>query len=268
MKKKILFRWLKLFILVYCLIGIVIYYSQDRILFHPQPLAADYHYNFSYPFKEVNIPFTQKATINVIEFTPPQPHPKGVVLYFHGNKKNISWYAKAAPEFTGRGYEVWMIDYPGFGKSTGAFTEQQLYDWALVFYTLARAHYSKDSIIIYGRSMGTGIAAQLATKRDCKTLILEAPYYSIPSIFSSWLPVYPVNSMIHFKLPTWQYLQEVTNPVVIFHGSDDITIPYRNAKQLKPYLKPADEFVTIKDGHHNDLPGFAAYKQKLDSLLK
>lgn len=268
MKKKILFRWLKVFILLYCLIGIVIYYGQDRILFHPEPLAADYQYNFSYPFKEVNIPYTRKDNINIIQFTTPQPKPKGVVLYFHGNKKNISWYAKAAPEFTSRGYEVWMMDYPGFGKSTGAFTEQQLYNWALVFYKLAQGHYSKDSIIIYGKSMGTGIAAQLATKRDCKALILESPYYSFPSIIGSWLPVYPLNKMIHFKLPTGQYLQEITNPVVIFHGEDDNTIPLRNAKQLKPFLKPADEFITIEDGHHNDLPGFPMYKQKLDSLLK
>jgi hypothetical protein len=268
MKKKILFRWLKVIVLIYCLIGIVIYYGQDRILFHPEPLAANYNYHFPYPYKEVNIPYSQNVTINIIQFTPTQPQPKGVVLYFHGNKKNISWYAKAAPEFTSRGYEVWMIDYPGFGKSTGAFTEQQLYDWSLVFYKLAQGHYQKDSIIIYGKSMGTGIAAQLATKRDCKTLILESPYYSLPSIFNSWLPVYPVNNMIHFKLPTWQYLQEVTNPVVIFHGTDDYTIPYRNAKQLKPFLKPADEFVTVEGGGHNDLTTFPVYKKVLDSLFK
>ena len=70
-----------------------------------------------------------------------------------------------------------MIDYPGFGKSTGVFSEQLLYDWALTLYKLARAYYSPDSIIIYGKSMGTGIAAQLASIRDCRHLILETPYY-------------------------------------------------------------------------------------------
>lgn len=268
MKKKIFYRWLKVIILIYCTIGIVIYYAQDKILFHPQPLTEHSQYTFPYPFKEVNLPYTQKSNINIIQFAANQPQPKGVVLYFHGNKDNISHYAKAAPDFTSRGYDVWMIDYPGFGKSTGAFTEQQLYDWALVFYKLAQTHYSKDSIIIYGKSLGTGIAAQLATVRDCKALVLEAPYYSLPSIIGSWLPVYPVNKMIRFKIPTWQYLQEITNPVIIFHGTSDNTIPYRNAKQLKPYLKPHDEFVTIDGGHHNDLPTFPAYKQVLDSLLK
>jgi alpha-beta hydrolase superfamily lysophospholipase len=266
--KRIIFRWLKVIILIYCLIGIVIYYGQNKILFHPEPLPANYQYKFPYPFKELNLPYSQTATINIIQFAVNQPKPKGVVLYFHGNKKNISWYARFAPMFTSKGYEVWMMDYPGFGKSTGEFTEQQLYSWALVFYKLAQAHYAKDSIIIYGKSMGTGIAAQLATIRDCKTLILESPYYSFPSIISSWLPVYPVNKMIHFKIPTGQYLQDITNPVVIFHGTSDYTIPYSNAKKLQPLLKPHDEFVTIEGGHHNDLPEFPLFKQKLDSLLK
>jgi uncharacterized protein len=268
MKKKILFRWLKVFILIYCLIGIAIYYGQDKLLFHPQPVAANSPYSFTSPFKEVNIPFSKNSTINIIQFAANQPQPKGVVLYFHGNKQNITRYAKAAPEFTSRGYDVWMIDYPGFGKSTGAFTEKQLYDWALVFYKLAQARYSKDSIIIYGKSMGSGIAAQLATLRDCKALIMEAPYYSFPSIIGSWLPVYPLNKMIRFKLPTWQYVQEITNPIIIFHGTSDNTIPYRNSKKLKPFLKTTDEFVTIEEGHHNDLSTFPVYKQKMDSLLR
>ncbi|HEX6429777.1 MAG TPA: alpha/beta fold hydrolase [Niastella sp.] len=268
MKKKIIFRWLKVIILVYCLIGIAIYYGQDKLFFHPQPITAQSKYSFPFPFKEVNIPYSKETNINIIQFAANQPQPKGVVLYFHGNKNNISWYAKAAPEFTSRGYDVWMIDYPGFGKSTGEFTEQQLYDWALVFYKLAQARYPKDSIIIYGKSMGTGIAAQLATKRDCKALVLEAPYYSFPSIIGSWLPVYPLNKMIRFKLPTWQYVQEVTNPIIIFHGTNDNTIPYRNAKQLRPYLKPQDAFITVEGAKHNDVATFPVYKQKLDSLLK
>jgi hypothetical protein len=266
--KRIIFRWLKVIILVYCLIGLVIYYLQDKLLFHPEPLAANHPYKFAVPFTEVNLPFTRASTINIIQFHAKDTAAKGVVLYFHGNKKNIERYAAAAPLFTGKGYHVWMIDYPGFGKSTGTLTEQTLYDWALVFYKLARARYSPDSIIIYGKSMGTGIASQLASIRNCKALLLEAPYYSVPSLLDSRLPIYPSNKMIHFKLPTWQYLQQVSAPVTIFHGSDDGTIPYRNAKKLQPYLKPTDLFVTVEGADHNDLREFPLYRQKLDSLLK
>ena len=160
-----------------------------------------------------------------------------------------------------------MIDYPGFGKSTGVFTERKLYDWALTLYKLARANFPPDSIVIYGKSMGTGIAAQLASIRDCRHLILETPYFDMPSIIDNYLPIYPVNQMIHYKLPTWKYLQNVTAPLTILHGTDDWVIPHRNARRLKPYLKPNDLFLTVENGSHNDLYSFPVATNTLDSVL-
>lgn len=267
MKKKLI-RWISIIIMLYCLIGITLYYLQDKILFHPEPVDIDHHYNFSAPYKEVNLPYSQTVNINVVQFTTTDAAPKGVVLYFHGNRKNISRYAPFAPAFTKHGYEVWMIDYPGYGKSTGPFTEQKLYDWALIFYKLARARFKPDSIILYGKSMGTGIAAQLAAIRDCKYLVLETPYYSFPSVMGSYAPIYPMERIVRFKIPTWQYLQQVTAPVTIFHGTDDGVIRYSNAEKLRPFLKPGDQFITIEDGSHNNLSTFPVYQQKLDSLLK
>jgi pimeloyl-ACP methyl ester carboxylesterase len=261
-------RWIRIVILIYCIIGSALYYLQDYILFHPVQINRNTAYNFNVPHKEVNIPYSENSTINIVQFTVADTIEKGVVLYFHGNKKNISWYARFSPYFTRNSYEVWMIDYPGFGKSTGIFSEQKLYDWALTLYKLARARFSPDSIIIYGKSMGTGIAAQLASIRDCRHLILETPYYSMPSIIDNYLPIYPVNTMIHYKLPTWQYLQNVTAPVTIFHGTNDWVITYRNAKRLKPYIKPGDLFVSVENGKHNDLFKFPFVTQKLDSLLR
>jgi pimeloyl-ACP methyl ester carboxylesterase len=261
-------KWLKITIIVYCVIGIVLYYLQDYILFHPVQIQQQETYDFNTPHKEVNIPYSANSTINIVQFLTPDSSAKGVVLYFHGNKKNISWYSKFSPFFTKHSYEVWMIDYPGFGKSTGIFSEQLLYDWALTLYKLARARFSPDSIIIYGKSMGTGIAAQLASIRDCRHLILETPYYSMPSVIDNYLPVYPVNKMIHYKFPTSQYLQDVTAPVIIFHGTDDWVIPYRNAKRLMPFLKSTDVFVTVAEASHNDLYDFPLVIKNLDSILK
>lgn len=267
MKKKI-FLWLKILVIAYCLIGIALYYLQDKIFFRPEALAATYQFKFSAPHKEVNIPYTRESNMNIVQFLPADSAAKGVVLYFHGNMDNISHYAPRVPLFTKNGYEVWMIDYPGYGKSTGEFTEENLYDWALTFYKLARAHYAEDSIIIYGRSLGTGIAAELATKRGAKALILETPYYSFPSAARNWFAMYPVEKMLRFKLPTWQYVQEVIAPIIIFHGTDDGIIAYSNAKRLQPFLKPADRFITIEDGSHNDLDKFVAYNQVMDSVLR
>ncbi len=269
MKKKI-FRWTKIVVLLYCVIGIALYSLQDKLLFRPVPINRDHHYDFPTAYREVNLPYNAGTNINLVQFypTPDSVPAKGVVLYFHGNRENISWYARNAPRFTSRGYEVWMIDYPGYGKSTGEFTEQRLYDWALLEYKLARKKYEPGQIILYGKSMGTGIAAQLASVRDCRRLLLEAPYYSFPSIIGAYMPIFPVDKMIRFKIPTWQYLQKVTAPITIFHGTSDGVIRYRCSERLKPFLKPADEFITIDGGSHNDLTSFPVYEQKLDSLLR
>jgi uncharacterized protein len=267
MNKKKLFRWIKVILLLYGVIGIAIYYLQDYILFRPEKVASDQLYHFPIPYKELNIPLNDQTNISIIQFTTAVA-PKGVVLYFHGNRKNISRYAKYAPNFTGNGYEVWMIDYPGYGKSTGPLTEQRFYDFADQFYVLARSRFSKDSIVIYGKSLGSGIAAWLASRKGCKQLILETPYYSITSLCNRYFPIYPVNRLIHYKIPSYQYLKQVTAPISIFHGNSDWVITYNNAQRLIPSLKPADEFITIPGGSHNDLNDFPLFHQKLDSLLK
>lgn len=268
MKRKTLFRWLKIIVIAYSAIGIALYYLQEYFLFHPEKLSAGYVYHFTMPFEELNIPFNETDTLNMVKFFPTDSVRRGVVLYFHGNKQNIERYAKFAANFTRHGYEVWMEDYPGFGKSRGKRTENILYQQALQLQKMARGKYGKDSIIIYGKSFGTGIAAYLASESDCKRLILETPYYSVPALFSTYAPIYPTAAMATYKIPTYKYLQDVKYPISIFHGTDDGVIPYGSAARLKEVLKPTDEFITIEKGTHHNLNDFKLMQQKLDSLLE
>ncbi|MFM6926440.1 MAG: alpha/beta hydrolase [Ferruginibacter sp.] len=267
MNRKRIYRWVKIIILLYCLIGIALFYLQERFLFHPEKLSNAYVYHFNVPFEEMNIPFNSTDTINMIKFLPKDSLRRGVVLYFHGNRQNIERYAKFAGNFTKHGYEVWMEDYPGFGKSTGDRTEKKLYEQALQVQKMASSKYHSDSIILYGKSFGTGIASYVASETNNKRLILETPYYSIPSLFSCYAPIYPTGKMSTFKIPSNEFLADVKYPITIFHGNDDGVIPYRNASRLKAVLKPTDEFVTVDKGTHHNLNDFPLFQRKLDSLL-
>ena len=267
MKKKIL-RWTKIFVLFYCIVGIALYYLQDYFLFHPTVLPRNYQYHFNVPFSEVEIPFNKTDTLNMVKFTPVDSVRKGVVIYFHGNRENINRFAKFSTNFTKLGYEVWMADYPGYGKSVGNRTEKILYQQSIQLYKMASSKYAKDSIVIYGKSFGTGIAAYLAAEYECKQLILETPYYSIPDLLGAYTLIYPIQRMSKYKIPTYQYLEDIKVPITIFHGTDDWVIPYSCAEKLKEVLKTTDQFVTIEKGSHNDLNDFPLYHQKLDSLLK
>lgn len=268
MKRAVIFRWLKIIILLYCSIGIVLYYLQEKFLFHPKELPREYGYHFEVPFEEIDIPFNKTDTVNLVKFFPADSIRRGVVLYFHGNRENIGRYAGFASNFTRHGYEVWMEDYPGFGKSTGERTEKKMYEQALQVQKMAAGTYGSDSIIIYGKSFGTGIAAYVSSRTKNRMLLLETPYYSIPSLFACYAPIYPTGKMSHYKIPTYEYLADVNYPVSIFHGTQDGVIPYRNASRLKKILKPGDEFITIEKASHNNLGEYDLFKNKLDSLLQ
>ncbi len=259
--------WLKLCIICYCLIGIGIYYLQETVIFQPTVVAADSSYQFGRSYLEKNIELDDQTRFNLIQFTVPDSLRRGIVLYFHGNKGNIKRYSRFVPNFTNHGYEVWMADYPGYGKSTGPVSESILYQESMQLYKLARTRYRPDQIIIYGKSLGSGIAAQLASVRDCKRLILETPYYSLTSLVRIYLWMYPLDLLLHYHLPTHDYLTKVTAPVSIFHGSSDGVIPYFNARRLRDFLKKDDEFITIEGGSHRDLNRFPLMREKLDSLL-
>lgn len=227
--KKIIFRWTKLVILVYCSIGIAVYYLQDRFILHPAKLEAGRRYTFTQPFTELNLKYDEQTDVNVVEFKatdrPADSVAKGVVLFFHDGRGNIGDYASTSKSVTDQGYELWMMDYPGFGKSTGSMDEQRLYDLALVFYKLARSRWKPLQIVLYGQGFGTGIAGQLASIRDCRRLILERPYYSMTSVFRRYLFLYPVGGrFLHYHLPLHEYLEKVAAPVTVIQGDSTIRL--------------------------------------------
>jgi hypothetical protein len=271
--KRRVWRWVKVILLLYGVLGIVLYHTQDHFFWHPESVPASTVYDLGgQPHVELTIPYDKETRLNLVEFRavdrPADSTAKGVVLYFHGNRGDIAHDNRVAVDFTRQGYEAWIWDYPGYGKSTGPFSEQKLYDYALTLYKLARSRWPPSRIIIYGRSIGTGIAAELADVRDCRRLILESPFYSLESLPYRYLPIYPWGRMLHYHFPIYSHLPAVTAPVTIFHGTDDRTIPYSNAARLKPFLKPGDEFITIDGGGHNNLHDFPIFREKLDSVLR
>lgn len=261
--KKKLIQLGKFLVILYLAGGIFLYFFQESILFHPTPLAFDHRFQFDQSFTELNIPF-EKHNLSIVKFTATGTR-KGIVLFFHGNRNNVERYRQYPPLFTRNGYEIWMIDYPGFGKTTGSRTEKILYQQALVMYDLAMKETNSSNLVIYGKSMGTGIASFLAANRNCKKLILETPYQSIAALAKHYFPVYPT-LLRKYSFPVQDYLEKIRVPITIFHGTDDGVVPYRQGKELAASIRNA-ELITIEKGEHNNLFGFRLYQQKMDSLL-
>jgi uncharacterized protein len=265
--KRKIFRWFNIIGLTYIAIGGILYFVQDEFLFHPTALEKEYKYSFTVPFKEVNIPVNETTNLNLVQFMPADTVRRGVVLYFHGNKENINRYARFANHFTKHGYEVWMMDYPGFGKTTGIRKEERLYSDAALLYKLALVKYKPEQMIIYGKSIGTAVAAQLASVRPSRRLILETPYYDIAAVARQYFFLYPVRNLMQYKLPANQFIPRIAAPISIFQGTSDWVVHYSTAHKLRPLLKPGDEFITIEGGNHHNLNTYLLMQGKLDSLL-
>jgi alpha-beta hydrolase superfamily lysophospholipase len=258
-------RILIVLIAIYVTGGIALYFFQDRILFHPKALARDHRFSFDQPFEEINIQ-VDNSNLNIVKFTPTNKA-TGIVLFYHGNMENVEHYKNYPPFFTTNGYELWMMDYPGFGKSTGELSEKLIEKEALTVYDLACKRISSDSIIIYGKSIGTGVAAYVAANRNCTQLILETPYYSISSLAEHYFPIYPAGSMIKYSFAVNEYVKKVEAPITIFHGTNDEVVPYKQSTRLKQENQKI-KLITIEEGHHNNLSSFKRFKTTLDSLLQ
>lgn len=260
------FTWLKVIIIVYCLGGIALYYFQDKFLFHPQKLDPAFAYSFPDRFEEIYIPINTTDTIHVIRLYP-KGKAKGAVIYFHGNTGNNSNYYNSSKIFLEKNMEVWIPDYPGFGKSTGDLTEDKIKEQAVQVERLVTSAFAPHKVILYGQSFGTGIASYIASETACKFLILESPYADVPSLFRRYAFMYPLDNMIKYKFPVIEYLQNVVEPIIIFHGTADNVIPIKEAEKLKKVLKPGDKFYELAGINHNEVNTSLQYISAMDSIL-
>ncbi|MDO1499699.1 alpha/beta fold hydrolase [Winogradskyella maritima] len=231
----------------------------------PTTLEEDFEYQFQTPFEELWLTAEDGARLNGVHFK--SETKKGVILYFHGNAGDLSRWGAVVEPFTNYGYDVVVMDYRTYGKSSGVLSEKNLYEDAQLFYDYVSNVFPAENIIIYGRSLGTGIASHLASKNPAKQLILETPYTSITDVAKHRFPMFPVKSLLKYHFPTNENLKHVHVPITIFHGTDDSVVPYKFGKQLKDSFPNKIKLITIENGEHNNLVEFEGYKNGIDALL-
>ncbi len=264
--KRKLKKLLLVLIGLYVMISASLYFLQEKLLFFPTVLEQDYMFNFNHNFEELNLKTDDGAKLNAIHFK--VGNPKGVILYFHGNAGDLSRWGTLAEFFVDKGYDVLIMDYRTYGKSIGKLSEAVFYTDAQLFYDYLKKQYDEKDITLYGRSLGTGIATNLASKNKPKQLILETPYYSILDVAKDRFPIFPVKKLLKYKFLSFEFIQKVSCPITMFHGAQDDVVPYISAQKLFGVApKKQTTFVTIKGGNHNDLINFESYHNQIQELL-
>lgn len=250
MKKKAL-KTLTVLAAIYLVICLLLYSFQEKLLFHPQKLDRNFRFVFSERFEEMTINTSDNIRLNGLLFK--AAHPKGLIFYLHGNAGSLKSWGKAAEIGPQLQYDVFMLDYRGYGKSEGSIgSEAQLYEDVQMAYEKLKSRYHEKDIIVLGYSIGTGPAAKLASANKPKMLILQAPYYSMADLMQQHFPIIPT-FILKYKLETNRYLRKCSMPVVIFHGDRDEVIDYASALKLKKLFKPNDTLITLKGQGHNGM---------------
>lgn len=249
------------------MISASLYFLQEKLLFLPTVLKQDYQFQFNHNFEELNLETDDGAKLNAIHFK--VENPKGVILYFHGNAGDLSRWGLVAEYFVEKQYDVLIMDYRSFGKSTGKLSEAVFYSDAQLFYDYLKKQYDEKDITLYGRSLGTGITTCLASKNNPKQLVLETPYYSILDVAKDRFSIFPVEKLLKYEFPSYKFIKDVSCPIAIFHGTNDEVVPYQSAKKLfEVSPEKLAKLVTIKGGNHGNLSAFDVYHHHIDNMLK
>jgi len=265
MKKK-LYIFLKIIIGLFIFLYGFLYFYQEHLIFFPQKLEHNYHFNFKESFKEININTQDDKTLNGLLFK--SDSTKGLIFYLHGNADSLSSWGNVAKTYTNLNYDIFILDYRGYGKSDGNIkSQEQLFKDNQLFYNKLKEIYKEENIIILGYSIGSGMAAKLASDNNPKQLILQAPYYSLIDMMHQRFSFVP-SFLLKYKFKTNEYLKKCQMPITIFHGNRDRVIYYGSSLKLKHDFKDKIKLITLDGQGHNAMSDNEIYKIKLKEILE
>ena len=182
------------------------------------------------------------------------------LLYFHGNAGSLSSRSERIRKYLARGRGMFMMSYRGYSGAPGAPSEPaNVLDGLAAFDALVREGVAASDIIIYGESLGSGVAVQVAAKRKVKGLILDAPYTSLVDVAAGHYPWLPVRPMIFDRYESAKVIGAVRAPLLVIHGEQDEVIPTRMGRALFALANEPKEIVTFPDAGHADHYMFGSY---------
>ena len=243
------------------------YFFQEKFIFiNWKKLDRNYQYKFSNKFEEVFIKTDGNNAINALHFK--LPNPKGVVLFCHGNKGNLTKWGDRVSYFLEYNYEVLVFDYRNYGKSTGNYNEEAMYNDALFTYKHLKKDFKEENIVVYGFSLGGTFATRIASQNKPKELVLEAPFYNLKKALQCYSIIAPT-FLLKYQFRTDNDIAKVTAPITVFHGNDDRTTSYKGSKKLLELNSSTKNMhVEIDGGTHHNLRAFSIYKEKLKEILE
>lgn len=250
---------------LYLILCISLYFIQEKLIFYPEKIAKNFNFQFPQKFEELNIPAKDGKLLNGLLFK--AENSKGLIFYIHGNGGSLRTWGDVGKTYTAMNYDVFVLDFRGYGKSEGEISnETQLFEDNQTVYDYFKKQYSENEMVVLGYSIGTGMAAKLASENHPKLLVLQAPYYNLTEMMTekfSFIPTF----ILKYKFATNEYLKNCKMPVVLFHGTSDEIIPFENSLKLEKEFKKGDTLIPLKGEYHNQITDNLDYQIAMHEIL-
>ncbi len=252
-------------ILAFLLIVFILYSIQEKFIFFAEKLPKDYKFTFNQSFKEVNLTSQDGQDLNAIHFK--IENPLGIILYFHNNSGNIQRWGEAISFFINYKYDILAMDYRGFGKSTGKFDEELMFEGAQAWYDYVADQYDESTIIVYGKGLGAAFAAKVSAINHPKKLILEAPIFNLAYTAKYLYPYLPSKMMLRYSFDTASYFSDVTCDTTIFHGKEDKYVHFTSSIKLFDLNKDITDLILLDNADHFNVMIQPKYTKTIEEIL-
>jgi len=242
----------------------MLYFNQERLIFPATTLPADYRFNYDQPFEEITVA-VPGGSLDALLFR--QDHPRGLVFYLHGNVGDLTTWTTGLEFYRRTNYDLFIFDYRGYGKSTGRIeSEAQLNADVRAAWNAIAPRYRDQPIVVFGRSLGTGLATQLAADVNPAMLVLVTPYYSMVDAAKRQYPFAPA-FLVKYPLHTDKLIGSVKSPVLLVAGTQDLLTPLADSEHLKALARSPVELLIVEGAGHNNIHQFPAYLDGLANRL-
>jgi len=256
----ILLKWSAIVMAVIYLAGVaVLYLRQREMLFPIPPVGRMAPASAGLPEAEEHVLTTADGEKVILWHVPAMPG-RPVVLFFPGNGDFLAGCVSRFKNITSDGTGLVALSYRGYAGSTGSPSEQGLLRDAAAAYAFATARYDASRLVLWGFSLGTGVAVALASEHAIGKLILEAPYTSTVDLAASLFPIVPVRLLMRDPFHSDRRIARVTVPLLVMHGDADPVISVGFGERLFAMAHEPKKFVRFPGGGHENLDDFGAFE--------
>ena len=252
---------------IYFLVILIMFIFQRSLLYLPSKETLDNSYYTKTGLKKIEMTTSDGLVLSSL-FKKPSDDEKSIIVVFHGNAGHIGHRVEKFRPFLKEGYGLFLVEYRGYGENSGKPSESGLYkDGEAALNFLYKQGITQQKTILYGESLGCGLAVKLSTETAFNATILEAPYTSIADIASRHYWYLPAKLLVLDRFDIFSMIKNIKSPLLVIHGEKDNVIDINFGKKVFKSAPEPKKAIFVKNAGHNNLYEFNIY-EKIKQFLK